>query len=1010
MKRVRFFNLLGHFKSGAKAEEKYYQHRKSKRQNLTSELAAFLNQNPDELADAGDQLVEQASRSERLTIIEEKILDDIKETISSCFRPVGMPALAFKVAFDTPITDMNDCPNIEQLRRGHVGALKMRLKLLVDAKEVYQSQPISLKSNDFTLPFSEEIDHNIILRIREVPRTIVAQIHQQGSFGDSLLGECSLDTPGVGKVNLTLNQEIQISKFDGTSFTLSTAYDAYVRNTDEGNHIRNKSGTFQRTTGWFFATVVWDTDSDGNSLAPSSINSNLKTALLRAADIQDPNDPRANMQKVTRPTLGSGKSSGDDLALKIDDDAFLRRHEIFKMRNQNQIVVKSAIPMDEKDVQSGLFEVKGNRLDDTITSLKKLGADNMISLSAEQLSNIPLSEFMKRIRSHELYRILQAQSLQKPLTVSDFVKEEHLVDDGQESFFQELLRQRRPLKPVRKPRRAQTNVVPTQCRIVAQVIGAINIPIRSQAGFNDRDSKNRPVPVQALVEMHFQHAKQATTIAESSHPQWNETLSLPLSPPGNDFRPEILQNIRDDIYINVFDEYVVDLIQDDRDRNRNVHQRRERNWLGTLTIPFSTVYQHVSIDGYFHVQTPAILMNYEKDNFDSEILGVNTDETMLNLFLTLDPPLPQPDPLVPRFDTEEDPYVLRMAGRWKKEVETKVKVNPTVINLSGKTVLLPRYIRPLPTPPNIETLDRVLRFVSLIPFFEDRSALSASLDLLSDSQQFLDIGAGDELEHAVLLCNFMRYMKKRAYVAVGVGLPEGKSAYVLVDESSHRGSGRDHALHLFNPLSGHTYSPQDPHIPLKQIHYVFDHFNIWANVQLEKQPSTMNFNFDDPNSWNAMFKGERIASLPSIQPENLKFTNYKVSAVRELERELLSTLTNRIEKWRGRFVTKWNRAIGRTFETILPSLESRLAGEKLLSNDLVTGELKKLQSLYQIRGFPLNMAFTDVEAVVEAVFNTDIHSNIDPKTEFAISVYCHPYVEGVISVWVYVASLSKIRL
>lgn len=33
--------------------------------------------------------------------------------------------------------------------------------------------------------------------------------------------------------------------------------------------------------------------------------------------------------------------------------------------------------------------------------------------------------------------------------------------------------------------------------------------------------------------------------------------------------------------------------------------------------------------------------------------------------------------------------------------------------------------------------------------------------------------AGDEEEHAVLLCNYFLYMGKKAWVALGMGIPEG---------------------------------------------------------------------------------------------------------------------------------------------------------------------------------------------------------------------------------------------
>ena len=60
-------------------------------------------------------------------------------------------------------------------------------------------------------------------------------------------------------------------------------------------------------------------------------------------------------------------------------------------------------------------------------------------------------------------------------------------------------------------------------------------------------------------------------------------------------------------------------------------------------------------------------------------------------------------------------------------------------------------------------------------------------------------------------------------------------------------------------------------------------------------------------------------------------------------------------------------------------------------------------------GFPINMPFTDVDAIVETVNATGVHSNESSDMEFALAVYVHPYPNSVLSVWVYVASLIKNR-
>lgn len=53
-----------------------------------------------------------------------------------------------------------------------------------------------------------------------------------------------------------------------------------------------------------------------------------------------------------------------------------------------------------------------------------------------------------------------------------------------------------------------------------------------------------------------------------------------------------LQNIQDKLYCNLYDETVIDLLEDDRQRETNIHQRLQRHWLGSLAIPFSSLYSN----------------------------------------------------------------------------------------------------------------------------------------------------------------------------------------------------------------------------------------------------------------------------------------------------------------------------------------------------------------------------------------------------------------------------------
>jgi hypothetical protein len=96
---------------------------------------------------------------------------------------------------------------------------------------------------------------------------------------------------------------------------------------------------------------------------------------------------------------------------------------------------------------------------------------------------------------------------------------------------------------------------------------------------------------------------------------------------------------------------MVDMIQDDRDRGKKIFQRKERNWLGTISIPFSTLYRNLVVEGKFFLKAPIINFGYTEArpvNPNIENLQSFNEDAMLELYITLEPALPQPPALMPK--------------------------------------------------------------------------------------------------------------------------------------------------------------------------------------------------------------------------------------------------------------------------------------------------------------------------------------------------------------------------
>jgi hypothetical protein len=160
--------------------------------------------------------------------------------------------------------------------------------------------------------------------------------------------------------------------------------------------------------------------------------------------------------------------------------------------------------------------------------------------------------------------------------------------------------------------------------------------------------------------------------------------------------------------------------------------------------------------------------------------------------------------------------------------------------------------------------------------------------------------------------------------------------------------------------------------------------------------------------------------LPSIQRETLNYKHISEKTTQELEQFIEQTLVSKIEEWRGHRVTRWNRLTSRIFKSLAQKFESdTLAGVDIScvtpgskSSPTVLGyqrELAQIRAIYQINGFCLNLQFTDLGTILERVYGTDVHSNLDPFAEFALGVYCQGYPGRFVSCWIYLASMTRNR-
>ncbi|XP_024303769.1 protein CC2D2B isoform X5 [Homo sapiens] len=901
-----------------------------------------------------------------------------------------------QLSFTAELTSLSKCSLHEQKRRAKIQKLKYFIKIFYNNKQV-SCTSVSPLQFDFKVMFQQIFN----IQLMYWPEVICLEVYEK-SKRTSLLAKLYIPLPNYTELKgKTALQYVEFSS-DKLVMPADGEVGSNVPFLLEGN------GTEELcllTSGKLSYSLSWSLDENGLPLIPmpQSLRSSY-CSMLRNVDARsvpgipwlmneqklfewanevriDPNNPEYSdlMESVTYMRL-KGQDIPKYFRLEQLQDEFnfvseeemakSKRFQLLQLRNAGQLdnFLLQQMPLHDTEIPDLVFQEYESQKE------KEVSVSDVNSITAQRINS---ANFLKKVRRLIMKRIVKISKCNLSDIVNDY---EEIVSTSQlTDAVCKFVEPRRKLKPQRKERKKVTAqaISDGDIKILVRIVRAYNIPTRKTTinGSLDMptclkssisclrhretiksvasDETLHEDTVHPFVEVSFQHTVYKTNTASGSHPCWNEEIKVDFVSPGHDYSFSSLSKIKDNIYINIFDEMMTEKHEDHCLKSCSGHSYIRKNWLGCIVFPFSALLQQ------------------------SEFL----DQT----------------------------EVLQRAQIFKKNCKAMFpnrRIVTTVFNDEGIQFLVTRYIKALNPPQQLldiflhnsnATFDLIARFVSLIPFVPNTPDENDGSDIWMTSEHCISLAIGNKEEHAILLCNFFLYFGKKALVLLGTSVLEGHVAYVVTQETNE--------YLLWNPSTGQCYKQFDPFCPLKSVDCLFDDRNVWFNIQQNNTPMAVFFDYSKESFWKQLLpKNVQGTKIQSIQPEEIIYFETDKSMVEDLRNRIERTLKSKVMEWRPKHPTHWNRQCTFILRQILPKLEFGIGSFVSSEGD---NEFERILQFYWVTGFPIQMPYIDVQSIIDAVYQTGIHSAEFPQTEFALAVYIHPYPNNILSVWVYLASLVQ---
>jgi hypothetical protein len=322
------------------------------------------------------------------------------------------------------------------------------------------------------------------------------------------------------------------------------------------------------------------------------------------------------------------------------------------------------------------------------------------------------------------------------------------------------------------------------------------------------------------------------------------------------------------------------------------------------------------------------------------------------------------------------------------ELNFSPNISPSFSNnnkyyVNGCHVELSALITPHNPPNGVNNVNSLMRFTSAIPWVKNTE------NFILVSQEFIDQGFGTTLEHAIFFCNCLLSLNKRSYVVIADDAFLGDAAFVYTNENGVK--------RFYDAVNNKVYSGP----PFRRIRMAFNETGVWINTN----PNLISLDFDNSENWTMIDDG----SVPKVQDSEIVYAPTEVNI-----EELQEMLTNEIKEHVSTLLqdkVSWNKSLSLNLEAILDKCEE--AAEKRNLPD--EADFFSDSSNIRAGGAPFctyfNKNMTTEELILTisvSIQNQMLYQMKGPKTKLGLSVKAYPHPNGIVAVWVFIATIQQL--